>query len=126
MLCSGFHKGKLFAKSFSKNYNFEDSGVPLPAFPSRANLKLNNISVAPNMVKKIIMNLDSSKVSGPDCIPLVVLKNCGTELSYILTGLFIICLKESCFPDFWKVFLVVPVLTNSGERSTAKSYHHLT
>ena len=32
------------------------------------------------------------------------------------------CLKESCFPDCWKVALVVPVFKNAGERSTAKNY----
>ena len=36
------------------------------------------------MVKKVITNLDSSMASGPDCIPVVVLKNCEPELSYIL------------------------------------------
>ena len=40
------------------------------------------------MVKKVITNLDSSKAPGPDCIPLVVPKNCGHELSYILAELF--------------------------------------
>ena len=74
------------------------------------------------MVKKVILNLDSSKVSGPDCIPVVVLKNCEPELSYILAELFNMCLKESCFPDCWKVSLVVPVFKNVGERSTAKNY----
>ena len=33
------------------------------------------------MVKKVIVNLDLSKASGPDCIPVVVLKNCQPELS---------------------------------------------
>ena len=33
------------------------------------------------------MNLDLSKASGPDCIPLVVFKNCEPELSYILAEL---------------------------------------
>ena len=74
------------------------------------------------MVKKVIMNLDSSKASGPDCIPVVVLKNCEPELSYILVKLFNKCLKESCFPDCWKVSSVVPVFKNVGERSTAKNY----
>ena len=45
----------------------------------------------------------------PDYIPVVVLKTCEPELSYILAKLFFKCLKESCFPDFWKVSLVVPV-----------------
>ena len=68
------------------------------------------------------MNLDLSKASGPDCIPVVVLKNCEPELSYILAELFNKCLKESCFPDCCKVTLVIPVFKNVGERSTAKNY----
>ena len=75
------------------------------------------------MVKKVITNLDLSKASDPDCIPVVVLKNCEPELSYILAQLFNKCLKDSCFPDGWKVSLVVPVFKNIGERSTAKNYH---
>ena len=74
------------------------------------------------MVKKVITNLDSSKASGPDCIPVVVLKNCEPELSYILAKLFNMCLKESCFPDCWKVSSVVPVFKKVGERSFAKNY----
>ena len=74
------------------------------------------------MVKKVITSLDSSKASGPDCIPVVVLKNCEPELSYILAKLFSKYLKESCFPDCWNVSSVVPVFKNDGERSTAKNY----
>ena len=74
------------------------------------------------MVKKVIMNLDSSKASGPDCIPVVVLKNCKPKLSYILVELFNMCLKVFCFPDCL-VSSVVPVFKNVGERSTAKNYH---
>ena len=73
------------------------------------------------MVRKVVMNLNLPKASGPDCIPGVVLKNCEPELSYILTELFNKCLKESCFPECWKVSSVVPVF-KIGERSAAKSY----
>ena len=73
------------------------------------------------MVKKVITNLDLSKASGPDCIPVVVLKNCEPELSYILAELFNKCLNESCFPDCWKVSSVVPVFKKVGQRSTAKN-----
>ena len=31
------------------------------------------VSVTPKMVRKVVMNLDLSKASGPDCIPVVVL-----------------------------------------------------
>ena len=122
-MSSASDKAKLFAKNFSKNSNLDDSGISLPVFPSRTNLKLHNVSITPKMVKNVITNLDSSKASGPDCIPVVVLKNCEPELSYILAKLFNKCLKESCFPDCWKVYSVVPVFKNVGERSTAKNYH---
>ena len=125
VLSSAPDKAKLFAENFSLNSNLDDWGVSLPLLslsPSRTNSKLHNISVTSKMVRKVIMNLDLSKASGPDCIPVVVLKNCEPELSYILAELFNKCLKQSCFPDCWKVSSVVPVFTNVGERSTAKNY----
>ena len=89
VLSTASGKAKLFAKNFSKNSNLDDSGISLPVFPFRTNLKLYNISITPKMVKKVVTNLDSSKASGPDCIPVVVLKNCESELSYILAKLSI-------------------------------------
>ena len=71
------------------------------------------------------MNFDLSNASGPDCIPVVVLKSCEPELSFILAELFNKCLKESCFLDVWKVSLAFPVFNNVGERSTAKNYNPL-
>ena len=74
------------------------------------------------MVKKVIMNLDLSKTSGPDCIPQVVIKNYELELSCILAELFNKCLKESCVPDCCSTSPEVPVFKNVGEQSTAKNY----
>ena len=76
MLSSESDKAKFFAKNFSKNSNHDDSGISLSVFPSRTNLKLHNISVTPKILKKIITIFDLSKVSSPDCIPVVVLKKC--------------------------------------------------
>ena len=58
VLSSGSDKTKLFPKIFSKNSNLEDSGISLPAFPTRTNLKQHNISVTATLVKKFTMNLD--------------------------------------------------------------------
>ena len=123
VLSSASDKAILFVENFSKNSNLDDSGISLPVFSSRTNQKLHNISVTPKMVKKVITNLDFSKASGPDCIPVVVLKNCEPKLSYILAELFNKCLKKSSFPDCWKVSSVIPVFNNVGERSTPKNYH---
>ena len=74
------------------------------------------------MVGKVITNLDLTKASGLDCIPVVVLKNSEPELFYIIAELFNNCLKDSCFPDCWKVSSVAPVFKNIMERSTDKNY----
>ena len=109
--------------SANYNSNLDNSGIILPVFPSRANRKMHNISVTPKMVKRVIINLDLSKASGLDYILVVLLKNCEPELSYMLVELCNKCLKESCFPDCWKVSSVVPAFKNVAERSIAKNYH---
>ena len=81
-------KQNLFAENISKTSNLDNSGISLPVFSSRTNLKLRDISVTPKMVKKVKTNFDLSKASGPDCTPVVVLKNCQSELSYIPAKLF--------------------------------------
>ena len=58
-----------------------------------------------------------SKVSGPDCIPVAVLKNCEPELSYVL-----VVSEGILFSRLLKVSLVVLVFKNVGKRSTAKNY----
>ena len=49
VLSSASDKTKLFAKNFSKDSNPDDSGISLPVFPCRTNLKLH-ISVTPKIV----------------------------------------------------------------------------
>ena len=75
VLSSASDKAQWFAENFSKNSYLDDSGISLPVFPFKTNLKLCNISVTPKMVKKVIINLDLPKASGPDCIPVVVPMN---------------------------------------------------
>ena len=58
----------------------------------------------------VISNLDLLKASGPNCILMVVLKNCEPQLSYVLDHLFNMCLQEFFIPDCWKALSVVPVL----------------
>ena len=119
MLSSASEKLKLSSENFYKNSNLNNSGISLPAHPSRTYLKIGNIHVTPKLVKDVITNLDLSKAPGPDCIPVVLLRNCEPKLSYILPELFNMCLKESCISACCKVPCVIPVLKNVRERSTA-------
>ena len=103
MLSSASDKAKLFSENFCKNSNLDDSGISLPVFLSRTNL-------TPKKLKTVITNLVLSKTSGPDCVPVVVLKNCEPELSCILTELFNKCLKSLVFQivgrfHWWSLYL---------------------
>ena len=64
---------------------------------TKTDLKLHNISATSKIVKKVIMNLDSSNASATNYIPVMVLKNYEPELSYILTEIFSMCLKRVLF-----------------------------
>ena len=65
------------------------------------------MTVTPKMVKKVIMNIDLSKASGPDCIPVVALKNYEPERSYKLVNKCLSDSEEVLFSNCWKVSLVV-------------------
>ena len=66
------------------------------------------------MVKKVIMYLDLSKASGPDSVPVVVLKS---WLNFSISFW-----RSLVFPDYWKVSPVALAFKNLGDRSTAKNY----
>ena len=50
----------------------------------KAYVRPHNIPVTLDLVKEVIIDLDSSKVVWPGCIPVVALKNCEAELLYVL------------------------------------------
>ena len=77
VLSSKSDKAKLFAEIVCKNSNLDYSGISLPVSLSRTNLKLHYISVTRKLVKKVIINLNLSKASGPDCIPVIFPKSCS-------------------------------------------------
>ena len=45
MLSSASDEAKLFVENIFKNSDLDDSGISLPVFPSRTNLKLHNIFI---------------------------------------------------------------------------------
>ena len=84
-------KQNCLLKTFLRNLKV--SRISLTSLPSWTNMKLHNIPVTPKLFRKVITKLDLWKVSGPNCVSVVVLKNCESELSYILPELFKTCLQ---------------------------------
>ena len=84
-------------------------------FPSKTYLKVYKSIL-------IIPNLNLSETSLPNCITVVVLNKCQPGLLYALAELFIMCLKNLVFSDFWKASSAFPVFKTVWERSMSKSY----
>ena len=122
VLTSASDKAELLAEQFAKNSTLSDKDSTLPHFQKRTNVSFSEVRVTPRLVAEAISQLEIGKASGPDEIPVVVLKNCAPELSFILSHIFNMCLQESVFPECWKVSSVVPVFKNSGDQSDPKNY----
>ena len=87
--------------------------VFLPAFPSWTKLKLHNNTLT---LKLVVINFDYSGISDFfSRVPVVVVKDCGPKLSYVLGEYFNLCLNDSWFPDFCKVSSVVAIFKNNWE-----------
>ena len=115
-------KAKIFASNFAANSTLDDQGHTLPDFPTLTDSSIDSFTIKAKDIAKSIQNLDSSKATGPDGIPVVVLKKLCPEISPILAKLFNKCLKEECFPMSWKLSHVCPVFKNSGESSSPSQY----
>ena len=78
---------KLLAEIFSENSNLNGSDSVLLWFCYSINLKLYHVSLIRKIERNIVTALDTSTASGPNCILVVVLKNCASALSCLLADL---------------------------------------
>ena len=63
MISSASDKAKLIVEILHLNYNLNDTCISLLVFPSRTNLKLDNIPLTPTLVKNVTIGLDFPKTS---------------------------------------------------------------
>ena len=122
IVSSSADKAKIFASIFASNSTLDDQGHEVPFFPTVSENQIDTPWVTAKDVARRIRELESSKATGPDKIPVVVLKNLSPELSPILAKLFNKCIQEECFPDCWKLSAVCPVFKNSGDQSLPSQY----
>lgn len=108
-------KQSYFLKSFPRNLILI-SKLHLYLLPF---LKVHTITISPKIVMKVITGLEFSKEPDPGRITVSVLKNCDPENSYIIAGLFNMCLKGFCFLDCLKLLSATCLLK---KRSMAKHY----
>ena len=73
------------------------------------------------VVKRVLLNLNTHKASGPDGIPANVLKKCASSLYLPLCKLFHLSYSTASYPSQWKVANVQPI-PKKGETSNPANY----
>ena len=122
VVISSTDKASIFASKFAAHSTLDDLGCSPPDFPPVTDEKLCDLKVSAGQISQLIKELDSTKATGPDSIPVVVLKQLSPEISPILAKLFNRCMKEKCFPTTWKTSAVCPVFKNAGDKSAPSQY----
>ena len=65
--------------------------------------------------------LDTTKASGCDNIPPLILKQCSTSLLELITHTLVTCLQTCSFPSEWKTHKITPVF-KKGDQSAVANY----
>ena len=85
--CTLSCKANLFASTFASNSNLDDQDVQAPLYPT-STITMSSMKFSTCKVQKVLLQLNTSKSSGPDGIPAIVLKSCVPELPPVLNKLF--------------------------------------
>ena len=111
---------KFFRKSFAPN-----SLQPTTPFikPYTDILHINQVDE--ETVYRAIKRLKPSLTAGPDMIPSFLIKDCATIFAKPLTVICNLILKESVFPNSWKLSRIVPI-HKTGRRSEIGNYRPIT
>ena len=77
--------------------------------------------VNPSQVLNALKNLKNGKATGPDKIPVTLVKDASEFISLPLTLIYNSSLKNGIFPDIWKLARVAPIF-KSGKRDDTNNY----
>ena len=67
------------------------------------------IKFSTHKVRKVLLQLNTSKSSGPDGIPAIVLKSCAPELTTVLNKHFQLSYNLDIFSSSWKYAHIFPI-----------------
>ena len=78
--------------------------------------------IAPELVEKLINDLDNKSSWGISDIPISIIKFSAKTLSLLLSELFNFCITNNCLPNEWKFAMVTPLYKNKGDLSDFNNY----
>jgi len=90
-------------------YSVFTQALPDYSPPSNTTTVPINISISEEDVYNVLINLDTTKATGPNNIPPIVLSKCASALCQPLHYLFSLTLKYGYLPTDWKIHKIIPI-----------------
>ena len=113
-------KADLFASIFARNSTLDSQGKEPPTL-SRIDSSMPEIIFRVKNIRRILLDLDTSKACGLDGVPAILLKKCAAELAPVFCKLFTLSYSKGIFPKAWKSARVQPV-PKKGKKDLANNY----
>ncbi|CAB4025210.1 Hypothetical predicted protein [Paramuricea clavata] len=110
----------MFNDYFHSVFLTEGDDISIPTTPV-CEETISDIILDPSEVYDVLHCLDPSKASGPDNIPIRLLKECAHSITPSLTCLFNKSLKHASLPSEWKLSNIIP-LHKKGIKSFVENY----
>ena len=80
---------------------------------------IEDITIDPNGVKKLLDCLNPNKASGPDDLSVRMLKECSAEIAQVLACIFNQSLIHATVPDDWRQANLAPIYKKGEKYDTA-------
>ena len=104
------------------NLNIPDT-QPIHATPQNLLAPtLSTINVTGPEILKILNSLDANKSTGPDQLPVKIIKLTAIIIAEPLAKLFNKSLQQGIFPKSWKLSDIKPIFKNKGSASNVSNY----
>ena len=112
-----------YFKSIYKNHLCCAVPDTCPLHPDIPEL-IDAIQVSSAEVCELLSTLDTSKATGPDNLPVVILKNCANSLSPSLTAFINASLRSGFYVSEWKQANISPI-HKKGSRQEIENYRQI-
>ena len=112
-------KAEIFSKQFQSVYTREDT-ESFPEKGPRLYQPMQDISINPNGVKKLLKDLKPYKAAGPNGLPTYILRSAEEELSPFLSRIYQFSLDTGNVSSDWREALIVPLFKKRLKHMASK------
>ena len=114
-------KAELLNKQFKSVFKQEKTDEPLLKIPGKEYTKINRLDITTAGVQKLLANLNTNKMSGPDGLPNRIMKTSAEELAPAITEIYKRSLTTGTLPSDWRNASVSPIF-KKGNKHEASNY----